>query len=184
MNNKILLQIENICKTFGNTKAVNNVSFNIYKNEIRGIIGENGSGKSTLVSMLAGIQGIDSGKFVLEGKEIISSNQVDANEKGISIIVQEMGTLNGLTVAENIFLGNEKDFVKCGFRNIYNMNKTANELLTKYGFDYIKASEIIDMYDFEKRKLVELVKATYFNPKILIVDETTTALSQDGRMIL
>ena len=61
------------------------------------------------------------------------------------------------------------------------MNKKANELLQSYGFDKIKAGDMIDDYNFEDRKLVEIVKATYFNPKIVVVDETTTALSQEGR---
>lgn len=61
------------------------------------------------------------------------------------------------------------------------MNRKATELLKKYGFDRIKASDIIDNYNFEDRKLVEIVKATYFDPKIVVVDETTTALSQEGR---
>lgn len=61
------------------------------------------------------------------------------------------------------------------------MNKKATELLKKYGFDRIKAADMIDHYNFEDRKLVEIVKATYFDPKIVVIDETTTALSQEGR---
>ena len=111
-------------------------------------------------------------------------NQVEANDDGISIIVQELGTLSGLTVAENIFLGHEKQFVKYGIKNTNAMNKKASELLKEYGFDKINASAMIDDYDFEDRKLIEIVKATYFNPKIVVVDETTTALSSEGRDVL
>ena len=178
---EVRLEIKNLCKSFGITKAVKNVSFNINKGEVHALIGENGSGKSTLTNMLTGIYSIDSGIFVLDGEEIHPKNQVDANNHGVSIIVQELGTLSGLTVAENIFLGHEERFVKCGIKNTKQMIKEANELLHSYGFDRIKAQRMIDDYNFEDRKLVEIVKATYFDPKIVVIDETTTALSQEGR---
>jgi ribose transport system ATP-binding protein len=166
---EIVLRAENIHKYFGVTHAVNNVTLSFTKGEIHGLIGENGSGKSTFTSMLTGIYPIDSGKFILEGKELKVKNQVEANLNGVSIIVQETGTLSGLTVAENIFLGNEDKFIKFGIKNTSAMNREAQALLNK------------DNYNFETRKLVEIVKATYFDPKVLAVDETTTALNQYGR---
>lgn len=178
---EVRLQVEHLCKSFGITKAVADVSFNINKGEVHALIGENGSGKSTLTNMLTGIYTIDSGKFILDGKEVNPKNQVDANNEGISIIVQELGTLSGLTVAENIFLGHEDKFTKFGIKNTNLMNKIATDLLKKYGFERIKAGEIIDHYNFEDRKLIEIVKATYFDPKIVVIDETTTALSNEGR---
>lgn len=178
---EVRLQVQNMCKSFGITKAVQNVSFNVNKGEVHALIGENGSGKSTLTNMLTGIYTIDSGKFILDGKEVHPKNQVEANNEGISIIVQELGTLSGLTVAENIFLGHEDQFVHNGIKNTIAMNAQANKLLQEYGFDRIKAEDQIDEYNFEDRKLIEIVKATYFHPKIVVIDETTTALSQEGR---
>ncbi len=95
--------------------------------------------------------------------------------------MQELGTLSGLTVAENIFLGHEERFVHMGIKNTNAMNKEAQALLDEYGFGRIKAGKMVDEYNFEDRKLVEIVKATYFKPKVVVVDETTTALSQEGR---
>lgn len=178
---EIRLEVKEVSKHFGITKALKNVSFNINKGEIHALIGENGSGKSTLTNSLSGIYQKDYGTFILDGKEVNPANQVEANNEGISIIVQELGTLDGLTVAENIFLGHEERFVKMGIKNTAAMNREANELLRKYGFDRIKASDMIDNYNFEDRKLVEIVKATYFAPKIVVIDETTTALSREGR---
>ncbi len=178
---EVRLQVQNLCKTFGITKAVQNVSFNINKGEVHALIGENGSGKSTLTNMLTGIYTIDSGHFILDGKEVHPKNQVEANNEGISIIVQELGTLSGLTVAENIFLGHEDRFVKFGIKNTGAMNRQAQDLLNKYGFNRIRSNAMVDDYNFEDRKLVEIVKATYFQPKIVVIDETTTALSQEGR---
>ncbi|MDO5336603.1 MAG: sugar ABC transporter ATP-binding protein [Eubacteriales bacterium] len=178
---EILLKADKIDKHFGITHALDHVSLTFEKGEIHALIGENGSGKSTITSCLAGIHKKDSGTFILEGKEINAANQVDANHQGVAIIVQEIGTLSGLTVAENIFLGNEDMFTSHGIKNTSAMNKKAQEYLDSYGFSYIEASRVIDDYNFEDRKLIEIVKATYFNPKILVVDETTTALGQKGR---
>lgn len=179
---EVRLQVQDISKSFGVTKALKNVTFNINKGEVHALIGENGSGKSTLTNMLTGIYSMDTGKFIMDGVEIHSKNQVDANNHGISIIVQELGTLSGLTVAENIFLGHEERFIHFGYiRNTVAMNAEAQRLLNEYGFNRIKASDLVDNYNFEDRKLIEIVKATYFKPKIVVIDETTTALSQEGR---
>ena len=87
---EVRLQVKNLCKNFGITKAVQNVSFNVNKGEVHALIGENGSGKSTLTNMLTGIYSIGSGQFILDGKEIHPKNQVEANNEGVSIIVQEL----------------------------------------------------------------------------------------------
>lgn len=184
MDKKTLLVAEHIDKRFGSTHAVNDVSLNIAAGEVRALIGENGSGKSTFCQMLCGIYTIGGGKFTLDGQELHIKNQVEANDAGISIIVQEMGTLSGLTVAENIYLGHEEPFVHMGVKDTRAMNREAQKLLDDYGFGRIKAGAMIDRYNFEDRKLVEIVKATYMKPKILVIDETTTALSQNGRLEL
>ncbi|MCL2010263.1 MAG: sugar ABC transporter ATP-binding protein [Synergistaceae bacterium] len=179
-----ILEAVRVSKSFGITRAVKDVSLSFGEGEIRGLIGENGSGKSTFVSMLCGIHSIDSGKFILNGEEMKVRNQVEANRRGVSIIVQEMGTLSGLTVTENIFLGNEDGFVRFGIKNTAAMNREASRLLEKYGFGHINATSMTDHYNFEDRKLIEIVKATYFGPRIVVIDETTTALSQSGREAL
>ncbi len=178
---KVILESIKINKHFASTHAVRDASLSFEAGEIHGLIGENGSGKSTFSSMLCGIYEASSGQFLLEGQEIKPKSVIDANRLGVSMIVQEMGTLPGLSVAENIFLGNEDDFVRFGVKNTKLMNKTAQQYLNDYGFSHISASANIDLYSFEDRKLVEIVKATYFNPKIVVIDETTTALSQNGR---
>ena len=181
MDKKTMLVAEHIDKRFGMTHAVNDVSINIAAGEVRALIGENGSGKSTFCQMLCGIYSIGGGTFTLDGQPLHIRNQVEANDAGIAIIVQEMGTLSGLTVAENIFLGHETPFMHMGIKDTRAMNKAAQKLLDDYGFGRIKAGTMIDRYNFEDRKLVEIVKATYFDPKIVVIDETTTALSQEGR---
>ena len=140
----IILKAEHIDKSFGVTHAVRDVSLDFYEGEIHGMNGENGSGKSTHCAMLTGIYPIGSGRFVLDGKELHVKNQVEANREGVSIIVQEMGTLSGLTVAENIFLGNENRFVKAGIKNGSAMNREAQKYLNEYGLSNIQAEDSID----------------------------------------
>lgn len=181
MEKKLLLHAEKMDKRFGPTHAVNEVSLDFYEGEIHALIGENGSGKSTFTNMLTGILPIGSGTFTLQGENVAPKNQVDANHHGIAIVVQETGTLSGLTVAENMFLGDEDQFISKGIKDTAAMNKKAQELLDSYDLGYIKATSSIDNYDFEDRKLVEIVKSTWFEPKVLVIDETTTALSQKGR---
>ncbi len=181
MAKEVMLHAVGIDKQFGPTHAVDHVSLDFNKGEIHALIGENGSGKSTFTNMLTGIISIGEGTFELDGERIEPKNQVDANHHGAAVIVQEQGTLDGLTVAENMFLGDEDQFISGGIKNTGAMIKKAQELLDGYGLDYIKAVDPIENYNFEDRKLVEIVKSTWFGPKVLVVDETTTALSQNGR---
>ena len=91
-------------KNFGITKALKDVSFNINKGEVHALIGENGSGKSTMTNMLTGIYTLESGQFILDGKEVHPKNQVEAMKKVFLSSYRNLELLSGLTVAENIFL--------------------------------------------------------------------------------
>lgn len=178
---EVFLRSEHLNKYFGITHAIKDVSLEFKAGEIHGLIGENGSGKSTFCSMLCGIYPRSGGDFYLEGKKLDINSQVDAAKCKISMIVQEIGTLSGLTVAENLFLGREKPFMKGIFKKSKQMVRAAQKILDGYGYPRIKASELIDHYSFEDRKIIEIVKAVYDKPKVLVVDETTTALSRAGR---
>lgn len=180
--NKLLIQTQNLTKKFGDVTAVDHVSMSIYLGEIRGLIGENGSGKSTISSMISGIHTITSGEILLHGCNYRPASPADAHEMHISMVVQETGTVDRLTVAENIFLGSENLFCKMGFVNQEKMIREAQTALEKIGAADINAADPIDRYNFEQRKLIEIAKALYYDPELFIVDETTTALSQDGRI--
>lgn len=184
MEKEILLKVNDMCKTFGPTKAVDHVSMDIYPGEIRGLIGENGSGKSTLTSMISGYLSKDSGTMQFAGAPYEPANMTQAIAAGISMIVQESGTIDGLNVAQNIFLGNEGEFYSRGICNRKRMMQKARELLNQYKLSHIDPAEEVSRYDFEERKMLELLKAMYSSPKLLIVDETTTALSHKGRDVL
>ena len=103
----MLLEVKHIDKSFGITKALKDVSFQIYAGEVRGLIGENGSGKSTVSSIISGIQKADRGQMIYEGKEYLPENILDANNHHICMIVQEQSTVTTISVAANIFIGKD-----------------------------------------------------------------------------
>lgn len=180
MAEKHLLECSGISRSFGPTKAVVDVNFSISRGEVRGLIGENGSGKSTLCNVITGILKPDAGTMLLDGAHFAPHSLLDSKQKGISILLQETGTISGLTVAENIFLGKEALFGKWGTVNKRKMNEQAQKVIDEMGLE-VSASAPIDRLSFENRKLVEVIRAMCDDPQILIVDETTTALSQFGR---
>jgi len=179
-----IIECKEIFKSFGSTKALKGVSLSIGAGEIRGLIGENGSGKSTLSSIIAGIQPCDSGAMSVKGEDYSPKSSLEAEKFGIGMIVQEKGTLDNMTVAANIFLGRERQFTKSGIFSKPKMNKAAQELLNSLGLEYINAKSNISWLNPEMRKLVEIARVMYAEPDVLIVDETTTALSQTGRDII
>ena len=179
-----LITVKNMNKSFGPTRALADVSFELRRGEVHGLIGENGSGKSTLTSIIAGIQEADSGEMFCKGEAYRPAGVSEAQRMGISMIVQEMGTIPSIGIAENIFLGNESQFRKFGLVNKKAMRDKADEALRNIGIKDIRSSMLTQAIDPEARKLVEIAKAMYSDPDVLIVDETTTAISQDGRDIL
>ncbi len=175
------LILENMSKSFGTVKAVQNVSLELFPGEVRGLIGENGSGKSTLSAMICGSLRPDNGTMRFDGVPYRPESIIDARSKGICILLQERGTINGMTVAENMFIGMENDFKSALGVDKKKMYRKAKELLHDIGADYIHPADLVDSYKFEDRKLVEVARALYTNPEILIIDETTSALSLSGR---
>lgn len=184
MNRRAVVEIKNMSKRFGSTIALNNVDITVYAGEICGLIGENGSGKSTATSIYAGMQKCDSGEMFLEGKSWNPKSMMEALEQGVGMIVQENGTVSGVSVAENIFLGKSSLFKKGPFVNKKEMIKKAQEALDQIGAGHILAETMTSALDFQDRKLIEIAKVIVKEPKVLIVDETTTALSQLGRKII
>lgn len=180
-----ILEMKHIRKTFASTVALGDVDLNVYPGEIRGLIGENGSGKSTISSIAAGMQKADSGEMRYHGDSWNPVSMIDALSKGIGMIVQESGTIQGVTVAENLFLGETKQFPgSFGTIDRKAMNAKADEALQAIGVKNVSGATPMGALDFQTRKLVEIAKVVMKDPEILVVDETTTALSQEGRSIL
>lgn len=184
MPSEVVFRAKQLRKEFGPTIALKGVDIELKTGEIRGLVGENGSGKSTIMSIAAGMQGATAGEMEYLGKPWKPRTMVEAQHAGISMILQEANTIPGVTVAQNIFSGREKEFSKCGLINMAKMYRAADELLQKFGITHISGRDPIDIHTFEDRKLVELVRCVNDDTRILVVDETTTALSHTGREIL
>ena len=184
MGDNLVIEVKNISKSFTSTRALSHVDLQVFSGEIRGLIGENGSGKSTLSAIISGNLKADEGEMYLFGKPYAPQNSFDASCKGISMIVQEQGTIDTVSVAANIFAGREEQFCKYGLLDSKGLTKAAQELLEKVGIGDIRAEQITGTLSFEDKKLVEIARAFYKTPELFIVDETTTALPQKGREIL
>lgn len=181
---ELLFEARKLTKHFGPTVALDEVDFKVYRGEITGLIGENGSGKSTITSIAAGMQPATSGEMFFEGKPHKPSTMIEGAKLGIGMIVQEQGTVSGITIAENIFAGEEEKFRVGPFISKAKMNAEAKRALDDIGFTGVDPSAYIDTLDMQSRKLVEIAKTVYNKPEMLVVDETTTALSQKGREII
>lgn len=178
---EIILKAENMFKDFGATKAVKDVTLKLRKGCVLGLVGENGSGKSTLSSMIAGVYPPTKGVMTYQGQEYKPKSVLDARKSGIQYLTQEQGTIDGMTVAENMFLGEEDQDSKMGNVNIRTLNRLSREILDKNGLNNVKETDMIETYSFEDRKMIETARALSHQPNVLIIDETTTALSQKGR---
>lgn len=181
---EVIFKATNLRKEFGPTIALNNVDFEVRRGEIHGLIGENGSGKSTIMSIAAGMQPATSGSMEFLGKPWKPGTMVQAQKLGLSMILQEANTIPGVSVASNLFAGREDLFSTLGFINMPKMNKAADKLLQNFNISNIKGKDLIDIHTFEDRKLIEIVRCVTDDTELLVVDETTTALSFSGRAIL
>ncbi len=184
MKKKPVIEVKNMIKNFGPTRALKNVDIKFYPGEIRGLVGENGSGKSTVTSIIAGMQKATCGEMFYKGELWNPHNMIDSQSKGISMILQEANYIPDVSVAQNIFAGKEKTFSRLGIINMRKMNREADKLLKQFGIGHIKAKRSINEYTFEDRKLIEIVRVVNEDTQVLVVDETTTALSHEGRDIL
>lgn len=179
-----LLECKGISMNFGITKALINVDFTAEAGKIYGLVGENGSGKSTLSSIIAGIHNPVAGTMTFRGQPWKPQNSLQASQNGVGIIVQEAGTIALCNVPQNIFLGQESKFSKHGIVNMGAMIQAAQQVLDEIGANFIHAGVSTMTLNMQTRKIVEIAKAYSNNPELLIVDETTNALAQDGRDIL
>lgn len=184
MERERLLYCESMYKSFGETKALVDVTMEVNRGDIRGLIGENGSGKSTFSSIVAGVQPMDSGTMYFKGQSHNPKTMVEAQDSGVSMVVQESGAVFGITVAANIFLGKESRFSKGGLIQTAKMMKAAAAALQKIHAEYIDPAAMMETLNFEDWKLVEIARAVYDSPELLIIDETTTTLSEKSRTIV
>ncbi|GAF25222.1 ABC-type sugar transport system, ATPase component [Moorella thermoacetica Y72] len=172
----IRLKLQDITKKFPGVQALNRVSFDCLEGEVHALVGENGAGKSTLMKILSGVYRPDEGTILLEGQTVEFKCPRDAQVAGIAMIHQELSLAQGLTVAENIFMGHLPQ-KKLGFVNSSKINQKTIELLQQVGLQGVDPWEKINNLNASQRQLIEIAKALSLKAKILIMDEPTSSLS-------
>lgn len=168
-----ILEMHNINKSFSKVKVLKDVNFSLKTGEIHALVGSNGAGKSTLMKILTGVYDFDSGDIQIDNQKV-DNLRVDAKKYGISMIFQELSLIPTMTVAENIFLGNE---INKGHQlNKKEMKSKTREILNTLGLDIDPDIEVSNL-STGMSQMVEIAKAISKDSKILVFDEPTTALS-------
>lgn len=173
----LALNLCKINKNFGGINALKDVDFELRKGEIHALIGENGAGKSTFIKIITGVHQANSGEILLDGKPAAINSPIDAREKGIGAIYQELSLIESVSVAENIFLGNEPTYTPLGIYNRKKLYEDSEKYLNYFNIDIDCRKKVSDLGMGQKR-IVEIVKALALDAKILLLDEPTTGMSQ------
>ena len=169
----IILSIKDVSKSFPGVKALDNVSVEVARGTVHGIVGENGAGKSTLMKILSGVYTKDTGTIVFDGETIEHTTPIESLNRGLSIIYQEFNLVNTMSVGENIFLGR--------FAQMHGMRGThaeARRLLDSIGCSIDTRTLVGDLSAAEKQ-MVEITKALSFQSKLIIMDEPSSSLTSD-----
>lgn len=174
MDNNYILTLKNITKEFPGVKALDDVTINIERGTIHGLVGENGAGKSTLIKVLAGIYQPNKGEIILDGKPCRFNSPIEARRAGISVVHQEIKLAEPLSVAENMFLGNIQ--LKNGLVDWKGMRRRAREIVEDLGMD-IDINAQVSSLTVAKKQIVEIMHAINNNSRILIMDEPSAVLT-------
>lgn len=173
---KPLLKMTGISKSFPGVKALEDVNLTVYPGEVMALLGENGAGKSTLMKILSGVYTKDTGKIEISGKEVNITGIKESEKLGITIIHQELSVLPNLTVAENIFLGNEKVNKRTRAIDRKTEVERAKLFLDQVGCK-IDPNVLVKDISVGEMQMVEIAKALTKNTSVIIMDEPTTALT-------
>ncbi|HHT7703619.1 D-xylose ABC transporter ATP-binding protein [Pasteurella multocida] len=178
-----LLEMKNITKKFGDVVALNNISISLEMGEVLSLCGENGSGKSTLMKVLCGIYpyGDYEGEIYFLNERLIAKNIRETEEKGISIIHQELALVKNMSILENMFLGNE--MTQLGLTNDNEMYLRCKTLLQQVQLDVDPNTKVKEL-GLGQQQLVEIAKALNKKVRLLILDEPSASLTEKETAIL
>ncbi|RSS79192.1 ATP-binding cassette domain-containing protein, partial [Streptomyces sp. WAC02707] len=170
--------MRSIVKTFPGVRALSGVTLSVQRGEVHALCGENGAGKSTLMKVLSGVHphGTYEGEIIFEGEPCRFRDIKASEERGIVIIHQELALVPHLSIAENVFLGNEPS--RRGIIDWHEALRRASELLRRVGLDEHPETRVADI-GVGKQQLVEIAKALAKNARLLILDEPTAALNDE-----
>ncbi|HEV8083961.1 MAG TPA: sugar ABC transporter ATP-binding protein [Chitinophagaceae bacterium] len=179
----MLLQLQHINKTYPGVNALKDVSLTIAGGEVHALCGENGAGKSTLMNILSGNQQPTSGEILLNNKSVKITNPLRATALGIAIVHQEKSLSESLSIAENIYAGRQP-VNKWGLINYSLLYQKTTGLLERLGLQYLSPRTILKQISSAEQQMVEVAKALSLNPRILILDEPTAAITEKETEIL
>jgi len=172
------MELRNVYKSFGKILALENINFKIRDNEIIGLLGDNGAGKSTLIKVICGVHRIDSGEILLRGKKVNKWDVKAARDAGIETVYQDKALADQQPIYSNIFMGREitKFF---GYVDVKKEKEETRCLLREIGFksDLLTPESPILNCSGGEREGVAIARAMYFQARLVILDEPTTALS-------
>ena len=172
-----LLEMSHVSKSFGGVHALKDIHIEVEEGEIHALLGENGAGKSTLMNVLTGVIPADSGTISFNGKEYPSPTIQAMEAAGIAFVHQELNVINDLSVSDNIFLCRELKNKLGLIRKSEQIEKT-KQLFNDLGVNIDPYAMVSELKTSEKQ-LLEICRALYADAKLLILDEPTTALSND-----
>lgn len=176
MNSEYILEMNHITKTFSGVTVLHDVTFQVRRGIVMGLMGENGAGKSTLMKILQGVYTPTEGNIMFDGQQLEVSNINQALLKGISMIHQEMSPIPDMTVAENIYIGREPK-TKLGFVDEKKLKEMTRELLEDLELNFSADTKMRDL-TIANMQMVEIAKAISFNSKLIIMDEPTSAITE------
>ncbi len=173
---EIILETKKLSKSFSGVFALKDFDFTIKKGEIRAVVGENGAGKSTLIQTLVGAHKPDYGDIILNGERVTFSSPTEANACGISAVFQELSVVDNLSIAENIFINRQPTFGP----NLVNSKKLYENtavVLKQFNMEHINPRTLLGELSVANKQQVEILKAMSYDPKIMILDEPTSSLT-------
>ncbi|MDT7878660.1 MAG: ATP-binding cassette domain-containing protein [Candidatus Caldarchaeales archaeon] len=173
---QIMLRCENISKRFGYVEALKSVSFELYKGEVLGLVGDNAAGKSTLLKIIAGYYKPDSGKIYVNGKAVSFNSPLEARLAGIEMVYQQLLLAPNLSVVDNIFLGRERPLLSF-LLNRGVMRRKAAEILNKIAGENIPIDNKVYSLSGGQQQIVAIGRIFVSNPRIVLMDEPTASLS-------
>jgi ABC-type sugar transport system ATPase subunit len=171
-----VLRVENLTKTFPGVVAVDGLSFALRKGELLAVLGENGAGKSTLTKMISGVLQPDSGSIMLEERACTFKSVHDAIKAGISMVYQELSMVGSMSIAENIF-ANRQPINAVGIIRVGKLYRDTNELMQRFNLR-INPRTLVKHLSMGQQQLIEIMKAISQNPRVLILDEPTSSLTE------
>jgi inositol transport system ATP-binding protein len=177
MRRNLLLQVRNLSKSFPGVRALDDVSLDVEGGMVHAVTGENGAGKSTLMRILAGLQTPDTGEILFKGRPIRLRSPHEALRMGISMIHQELLPFRDLTVAENIWMGQEPTRWLPGWLDKPAMNREARKLLERLGVGLSPVTRMREL-GVAETQTVEIAKALACRAEVMIMDEPSSALSE------